>query len=141
MSLLRRSAAFVRVRSADKAHSFTKVSVKAFVSRVFGVVYMFIILPASLRVVCFPAVLLQINNKLAVHNLDSKFSRCLLTSRFMYFLFRSLLVSLPALSVVVRECKLDVITYLQMKHMCAFPKECYFFSLVAMVTMSRLTSM
>lgn len=89
---------------------------------------MFKILPASLRVVCFPAVLLQINNKLAVHNLDSKFSCCLLTSRFMYFVFRSLLVSLPALRVVVRECKLDVITYLQMKHVCISKRMLIFFS-------------
>lgn len=74
--------------------------------------------------VCSPAVLLQINSKLAVHNLESKFSCRLLTSRFMYFVFRNLLVSLPALRVVICECKLDVITHLQMKDMCAFPKEC-----------------
>lgn len=40
----------------------------------------------------------------------------------MGFAFRSLLVSLPALRVIC-ECKLVVIIYLQMKHMCAFPKE------------------
>lgn len=40
----------------------------------------------------------------------------------MCFVFRGLLVSLPALRVIC-ECKLVVIIYLQMKHMCAFPKE------------------
>lgn len=40
----------------------------------------------------------------------------------MCFVFRSLLVSLPALRVIC-ECKLVVIIYLQMKHMCTFPKE------------------
>ena len=38
--------------------------------------------------VCFPALLLKINRKLAVHNLESSFSCCLLTSRFMYFVFK-----------------------------------------------------
>lgn len=85
--------------------------------------------PASLSevediLVCSPAVLLQINSKLAVHNLESKFSCCLLTSRFMHFVFRGLLVSLPALRVVICEGKLDVITYLQMRHMCVFHEEC-----------------
>lgn len=38
--------------------------------------------------VCFPALLLKINHKLAVHNLESSFSCCLLASRFMYFAFK-----------------------------------------------------
>lgn len=84
--------------------------------------------PASLQgeniLVCLPAVLLQINSKLAVHNFESDFSCCFLDERFMYFAFRSLLVSLPALHVVICECKLDVIIYSQMKYMCASLKEC-----------------
>lgn len=119
--------------------SCTKCLLKHLFGRSF-VVYMLKILPVFKDAVLFPAVL-QIKSQLAADNLQAELRFRLLTLRFMHFVFsRCLLVSRPAYHVVICDCKLDVITHLQMKHICALAKECFFFFLVAMVMMSCLTS-
>lgn len=93
MSLQRYCTCASALAGSDEALSSTKCLSKPFVILLceFWCCLHFLN-PASLFevefiLVCFPAVLLQINIKLAVHNSESKFSWFLLTARFMLFIF------------------------------------------------------
>lgn len=64
------------------------------------------------KILSVPVLAFKSQVKNVVHNLHSKFSHCLLTPGFMYFVFRCLIVSVPVEHVVICDCKLDEIIYL-----------------------------